>query len=460
MIEIVVLLIVCVCIVCIISSVTGTGIGAYLYTSVDGEWSEWTDGDCDLDCGGERIRTRKCDNPEPSGNGLDCEGNDTQVVNCSACVTQEDIKEDAEKTAIENEESAKSELEAVAPLSIAPLAVAKTQVIPYVGKGDGEFFDLQCPENSYVTEINGSYRTSSLRHKRYIRDFGIKCSNGQSISSPVKNDSTATLFSYKRNNGFDKMTINAGGLVDGTIIDGKLAGGSGGIRNHKQCSNGRMTGFSGTIRSDNLLSSLGIVCNNTGEFSSGNINFSTSPPTGSVPMVTGGPLEIVEKVDEIVEKVDEIVEKVDESIGCVKYGDKIHIAKSANGAYRLKILHGKAYEVLHDISEGTQLVIQSTGEHGCVKYGDKIHIAKSANGAYRLKTLQGNAYEVRHDISEGTQFRVQSADGKFGNVKYGDKIHIAKSANGAYRLKILHGKAYEVRHDISEGTQLSIQLVN
>ncbi|KAL5005950.1 hypothetical protein ScPMuIL_017108 [Solemya velum] len=51
--------------------------------AVDGGWSEWTEGPCDVTCGtGNRTDSRTCTNPEPQYGGADCDGEDDQTVEC------------------------------------------------------------------------------------------------------------------------------------------------------------------------------------------------------------------------------------------------------------------------------------------------------------------------------------------------------------------------------------------
>ena len=52
--------------------------------AVDGGWSDWTNSLCDAQCGpGKLNRTRTCDNPPPSGGGLDCSGPALETVDCN-----------------------------------------------------------------------------------------------------------------------------------------------------------------------------------------------------------------------------------------------------------------------------------------------------------------------------------------------------------------------------------------
>ena len=59
----------------------------YCYLSdgaVDGGWSNWGEWSlCSSTCGqGTRQRTRSCNNPEPSGGGAGCKGDDRQEQQC------------------------------------------------------------------------------------------------------------------------------------------------------------------------------------------------------------------------------------------------------------------------------------------------------------------------------------------------------------------------------------------
>ena len=51
----------------------------------DGNWGEWTaSSDCSVSCGGgTQPRERICDSPAPSGVGIDCIGNSSDIANCS-----------------------------------------------------------------------------------------------------------------------------------------------------------------------------------------------------------------------------------------------------------------------------------------------------------------------------------------------------------------------------------------
>ncbi|KAL5020052.1 hypothetical protein ScPMuIL_002944 [Solemya velum] len=55
------------------------------YCPVDGDWSDWTPGNCSVTCGsGVRTNTRTCMNPAPQYGGAECDGDDKQTETCSA----------------------------------------------------------------------------------------------------------------------------------------------------------------------------------------------------------------------------------------------------------------------------------------------------------------------------------------------------------------------------------------
>lgn len=55
-------------------------------TAVDGNWGSWQQwGECSASCGGgERTRTRLCNNPSPSNGGRPCPGDSSQLSRCNA----------------------------------------------------------------------------------------------------------------------------------------------------------------------------------------------------------------------------------------------------------------------------------------------------------------------------------------------------------------------------------------
>ena len=63
------------------------------YYKVNGGWGEWKPwGQCSAACGGgQQIRTRKCDSPEPSLDGESCIGDDFQTRSCNSNSCCKDI---------------------------------------------------------------------------------------------------------------------------------------------------------------------------------------------------------------------------------------------------------------------------------------------------------------------------------------------------------------------------------
>ena len=50
---------------------------------VDGAWNEWSYSDCSKSCGGgEQIRIRSCNAPEPQNGGNDCVGIHYEINSC------------------------------------------------------------------------------------------------------------------------------------------------------------------------------------------------------------------------------------------------------------------------------------------------------------------------------------------------------------------------------------------
>ena len=56
----------------------------FFFSIVDGSWTLWSEwGACSKTCnGGDRIRTRHCNNPVPLCGGKTCPGNNTEVEPC------------------------------------------------------------------------------------------------------------------------------------------------------------------------------------------------------------------------------------------------------------------------------------------------------------------------------------------------------------------------------------------
>lgn len=54
------------------------------FVAVDGGWTPWSDwGSCGVTCGyGQKSRFRSCSNPSPEYGGLDCPGDNIELMNC------------------------------------------------------------------------------------------------------------------------------------------------------------------------------------------------------------------------------------------------------------------------------------------------------------------------------------------------------------------------------------------
>ncbi|XP_060516101.1 semaphorin-5B [Cylas formicarius] len=60
---------------------------------VDGGWSSWSVWSaCSANCGGYKIRQRKCDNPPPKNGGQHCRGNDVEYEKCNESLCAEQKK--------------------------------------------------------------------------------------------------------------------------------------------------------------------------------------------------------------------------------------------------------------------------------------------------------------------------------------------------------------------------------
>jgi len=57
----------------------------YPFFLVDGKWATWSEyGTCSETCGvGDKIRSRKCNNPPPAHGGENCIGEDKQTLECT-----------------------------------------------------------------------------------------------------------------------------------------------------------------------------------------------------------------------------------------------------------------------------------------------------------------------------------------------------------------------------------------
>ena len=63
-----------------------TGLFIINIDGVDGQWGEWQDmTHCSVGCGGgEKLRERFCNNPEPSNGGRPCSGARQKKVSCNS----------------------------------------------------------------------------------------------------------------------------------------------------------------------------------------------------------------------------------------------------------------------------------------------------------------------------------------------------------------------------------------
>ena len=68
-----------------VSGISGTVILHTYLCLTDGAWGSWdTWSQCSAECGtGTRTRSRRCDSPEPTAGGNDCEGESDENENCN-----------------------------------------------------------------------------------------------------------------------------------------------------------------------------------------------------------------------------------------------------------------------------------------------------------------------------------------------------------------------------------------
>ena len=58
---------------------------SFILKDIDGNWGEWSEfSACNAACGdGKKQRSRNCDNPQQEGDGDDCDGYATDIVDCN-----------------------------------------------------------------------------------------------------------------------------------------------------------------------------------------------------------------------------------------------------------------------------------------------------------------------------------------------------------------------------------------
>lgn len=123
------------------------------------------------------------------------------------------------------------------------------------GGGGGEPSSLICKENTFVTEFNGGSGA-------VIDRIGVKCSDG-TILGPAGGGGGGP-FSVQNLNGFDKLVVKTGGLVDNIRFFnnntelGTAGGGGGSGPIDLACNGGRIMGLN--TRAGSLLDNIQVVC--------------------------------------------------------------------------------------------------------------------------------------------------------------------------------------------------------
>ena len=125
----------------------------------------------------------------------------------------------------------------------------------YGGQGGGPGV-LLCPQGAFINEVYGG--------SGYVIDrIGIKCSDGK-ILNPL-GGSGGRPFSIKSQNGFNKMNVKTGDLVDNIELyfnNEKIgsAGGAGGVGGPHllDCNDGKLMGLN--LRSAALVDNIGVIC--------------------------------------------------------------------------------------------------------------------------------------------------------------------------------------------------------
>lgn len=123
-----------------------------------------------------------------------------------------------------------------------------------VGGNGGSPSSLVCKENTFVTEFNGSAAS-------YIDRISIKCSDG-TILGPA--GGSVGPFSVQSVDGFDKLVVRTGALVDSIQFFNnnkelaKVGGNGGGGPTDLACNGGRIMGVN--TRSDSNINNIQVVC--------------------------------------------------------------------------------------------------------------------------------------------------------------------------------------------------------
>lgn len=123
-----------------------------------------------------------------------------------------------------------------------------------VGGNGGSPSSLICKENTFVTEFNGSAAS-------YVDRIRIKCSDG-TILGPA--DGSVGPFSVQSVDGFDKLVVRNGDLVDSIRFFSnnkelaKVGGDGGGGPIDLACNGGKIMGVN--TRSDSNINNIQVVC--------------------------------------------------------------------------------------------------------------------------------------------------------------------------------------------------------
>jgi len=156
--------------------------------------------------------------------------------------------------ATKKEETTKEEKKSGTPA--ATLVFKKSlETNKYGGQG-GNPGVLLCPQGAFINEVYG-------RSAQFVIDsIGIKCSDGKTLE-PL-GGSGGVPFSITSKDGFNKMNVKTGALVDNIELYSKntkigSAGGPGGEGPHLlDCNDGKLMGLN--LRSGGLVDNIGVIC--------------------------------------------------------------------------------------------------------------------------------------------------------------------------------------------------------